>query len=423
MDGNGIRRYQAILGGLFAAACVTYLFVVHFTGIESEVVKIYLPYMDELMRGSIPDIEYPPFALVFMFIPRMFASTALGYEIAFVAEVFVFFMIGLAVAGKLAKRYYHSPRKVMLAYTVLMLLMLEFVVDRYDVFPMILTLLSLYFFVTKKYVWAFALLSIAMMTKLYPAVLFPIYLFPFIINRDWSNTLKCTGVFVLVAVLIVLPLFLLNSEAALHFMSYHMDRPLQIESTASSFIALGAVLGLTQTWVEFSFGSDNLMGPWSDAVVPYLTPLMLLAVILIYAVHAHLLFGLRKNGQDNENNRMVLLGGTVLLSVLAFIIFGKVLSSQYLIWVIPFIVFMMVTSIDHASKLYIFILGVAAIILTQLNFAVNLGISGGGAGITDAGMMIILARNIVMLVFFVYIAKASVESVKKRPWRTKPSEE
>jgi hypothetical protein len=72
------------------------------------------------------------------------------------------------------------------------------------------------------------------------------------------------------------------------------------------------------------------------------------------------------------------------------------------------------TSIDIQHKRYVLILSVSAIILTQLNFAVNIGISGGGTGITDGGMMIVLARNIVMLALFIYIILISKDNLKKK---------
>ena len=422
-EDNGIRRFQLILGAIFAAASVLYLLTLYLTGIEGEVINSYFPYADELMHGIIPETEHSPFALLFIFLPRLFFSTPFEYNIAFVAEVFVFLLIGLVAMGKLAKRYYQNQRMIMLAYTVLMLLMFQFVADRYDIFPTILTMLSFYFFVTKKYVWAFALLSIASMTNLYPAVLFPIYLFPFLINRDWSNTLKGAGTFVVIAFLIVLPFIVVNQDSALHFISNYIERPLQVESSIASLIAFGSALGLTGTWVEFSHGTDNLMGSWPDAVVPYMIPLMLLAMIVIYVVHAYLLVELRKDGRDSENNRMVLLGGAALLSFSALFIFGKAFPSQYLILIIPFIIFMMMTSISHTAKRRTFVLSMIVIALTQLNFAVNIGISGGGAGITDAGMMIILARNIVMVILFAYVIKISVENARKGPWSVQTTDE
>jgi hypothetical protein len=149
---------------------------------------------------------------------------------------------------------------------------------------------------------------------------------------------------------------------------------------------------------------------------------MLIILAVIYVLYAYMFFRLKKDRQDNENNRMILLGGAALLAILAFIIFGKVLSSQYLIWIIPFVVFIMMTSIDHKSKNYIFGLSIAAIALTQLNFAINLGVYGGGEGITDAGMMIVLARNIVLLVLFAYVIWTCKEAMKKRQRRVQSPE-
>lgn len=414
---NGVRRYQLILGALFAIAAAVFLLVIYHLGIDTEVMVVYFPYADELMGGSIPDIEYPPLALAFLAIPRLFSSTPFGYEIGFVIMTVVFFLIGLVVIGKLAKRYNQSQHQAMLVYTVLMLLMLEFVLDRYDIFPAIITLLSFYCLVTKRYTWAFLLLSIATMTKLYPAVLFPIYLIPFILNRDWTNAVKGTGAFVIVALLVALPIFLSGSDMITNFIEYHMDRPLHVESTVASFIALAAMLGLTSVWTTFSYGSDNLMGAWPDAVAPYLTPLMLISLFFVYGMYAYMLVRLRRERRDNENNRMIMLSGAVLLSLLLFIMVGKVFSAQYLIWVIPFIVFMLMTSIDHTHKNYVLVLSIAAIALTQLDFVVNVGISGGGDAITDVGMLIILARNLVVIALTVYVIWVNNKHIQKKHWK------
>jgi len=416
-EDNGIKRFQLILGTIFAAASVLYLLAVYLTGMENVVTGSYFPFADEMISGSIPETAYSPFAIVFLFIPRMYASTPFDYNVAFVAEVFVFFLIGLVVVGKLAKRYYQNQRMIMIAYTALLLMMFEFVVDRYDIFPAILTLLSFYCLVTKNYVWAFVLLSIAAMTNLYPVVLFPLYILPFIINRDWSNTLKGTGAFFGVAFLIILPFVLLNQgnpESAFNFLFYHMDRPLHIESVAASIIAAGSALGLTDTWIGSGYGTDNLMGPLPDAIVPFMIPIMLLAVIIIYAVHTHLLIRLRKDGQDSENNRMIFLGGAALLSILAVFLFGKALPPQHLIWLFPFVVFMLMTSINHISKRRILVLSVLAIALTQLNYFLNIGMEGGG--MVDGGVLTLLARSITLLILFVYIIKMPVESVRKGAW-------
>jgi len=418
ITGDSVRRHQLFLGIIFAAASVVFLFVVHQTGIESETVR-YLPYADEILQGKIPAMEYPPFAIVFLTIPRLIASSEFGYQIAFVGEVFVFFLIGLVMMSKLAKRYRQSQHMAMILYTVLILMLFEFVADRYDIFPMVLTLLSFYCLVTKKYAWAFLILSIATMTKIYPAVLFPIYLIPFFFNRDWRNILSGIGIFTVTALAILLLFYVFGPDAAFNFFGSNVDRALQIESLPASVISFLHTLGLTDVSISpFEPGvagsSDNLVGALPDAVAPLMMPLMFIAIVAIYVWYAYILHIMRREGKDNEDNRMIVLCGAALLAIMAFMLFNKVFSSQYLIWIIPFLAIFLMTSIDLKYKRHVLILSISAIILTQLNFAVNIGISGGGTGITDGGMMIILARNMVMLALFIYMVWMSKDNLRRK---------
>ena len=426
--GSSIGRHQLILGVIFAAASAVFLFVVYHFGIESEVVRGYLPYANEVMNGNIPSMEYPPFALIFITIPRLFTSDPFIYEILFVAQTFVFFVAGMVVISKLAKRFRQSQHLSMIIYTVLMLLMFEFVVDRYDIFPAVLTLISFYFFVTKRYAWAFVFLSIATMTKLYPAVLFPIFLIPLIFDKDWKNALKGSGLFILTALAIAVPFFIFGSDALFGFLTSNVDRALQIESTPASIFAFLHMLGLADVSIApFEPGvpgsSDNLVGPLPDAIAPFMNYVMMVAVIAVYILYAFCLRKLRRDGPDNEDNRMLLFGGATVLALLAFMIFGKVFSSQYLIWVIPFIVILLMSKVDPVYKRNVLFLSIIAIFLTQVNFAVNIGISGGGTGITDAGMLLILARNIVMIVLFAYVIWFPSDHLRRKREQAQAAEE
>ena len=400
MEMDSVKRYRLILWALFGIACAVYLVVVDISGIDTEVMRDRFKNADALFNGEAVVTEYPPFALVFMIIPRLFASTPFSYNIAYVVEVFIFFMIGLIFISKLAARFGKDEKKAMLAYSVLMLLMFEFVVDRYDIFPVVITLISFYCFTTKRYAWAFVLLSIATLTKLYPAVLFPVYLIPFLMDRKWMEAVKGTAAFVITALAIVVPVLLVEPDMIMHFLEYHSDRPLHIESTAASFIYPFAMLGMTDVWIEYSFGSDNLLGAWPDAVAPFLSPLMLILIILSYAIFGYLY---KKNEDSGE--RDLLLGVAVLVALTIFMIFGKVFSSQYLMWIIPPIVFMFMTSISKKEKKNILMLTILAFIVTQINFAYNIGYLGGGVNINDLGMMILLLRNVLMIVFLYITVK------------------
>ena len=242
---DGVRKYQLIIAILFLVACIGYLIAVHALGIETEVMRDrFWKNAEPLFNGELPVMEYPPFALVFFAIPRFFGDTPWTYNIAYVAEVFVFMVIGLILVSKLAERMGHDQKKAMLVYAVLTLLMLEFVVDRYDIFPAVLTLASFYLFATKRYAWAGIILAVATLTKLYPAVVFPLYFLYLAYNRQWRDALSATIGFFGAGVLIVAVVWLIEPQMITNFLSYHTDRPLQIESVPSSILYLLSMLGV-----------------------------------------------------------------------------------------------------------------------------------------------------------------------------------
>ena len=390
---DGVRKYQIIIAVLFLVACIGYLVAVHFLNIETEVMRDrFWKNAEPLFNGEVPVMEYPPFALVFFAIPRLFADTPWGYNVAYVAEVLVFMVIGLLLVSRLAERMGHDPKKAMLAYAILMLLMLEFVVDRYDIFPAVLTLASFYVFASKRYGLACLLLSVGAMTKLYPAVLFPLYFLYLAHGRQWRDAVMSCVVFFGTCVLVVAVAWIINPELITNFLSYHTDRPLQIESVPASIVYLLSMFGLTDVWIQpfadpNSFGSDNLMGPLPDAVAPLMVPLMVILILAVYAYYSVM----RSRGAGDDDLRLMGLAAVAVLML--FMVANKVFSSQYLIWIIAPVAFI-VASRQTGFERRMLWLTVLVLALTQANFAYNAGYLGGGENINDLGMMIILVRNI-----------------------------
>jgi len=401
------RREQLVYSAVFGIACIIFLVAVAVLNIESEVMRDRFANAEDMLNGNLHKLEYPPLVLVLIAIPRLFASAPFAYSIGFVAEMFVFFVIGLLVISKLAKKYDRDEKAYMLAYTVLVLLMTEFAIDRFDIVPAILALAAVYCFVTKRYVLAFVLLSMGTMIKLYPAVLFPIFLIPFIMNRNWKKVLKCTAVFVIASLAVVVPVMILQPDLISETIMYHADRPLQIESLASSFIYLFGMLGLTSVTIigvlASGFGSDDLVGGWADGAASAMMPLMIISIVAVYVLYAYALKKIKGTGTGSD--RLYLFANAILLSVMLFIMIGKVFSSQYLLWIIPPLLFVFMVSDDVKWGRTVFIIFAVILALTQLQFAYNVGYLGGGENINDIGMMMILARNILMVVLLYLIVR------------------
>ena len=398
------QRFALRLAICYAVACIGFLIAVFALDLYTEVINDrFEDNVQPLFNGEPWKMEYPPFALVFMVIPRLFGWIAETYEIFYVIEVFVFMVIGLIYTDKLAEHFGKDRKRSMLAYSVLMVLLLEFVTDRYDIFPAVLTLMSFYYFVKSRYAWAFILIAVGMMTKLYPALLFPIYWLLFAVKGEWKEAWKGTAVFIITSLAIIIPVMIIDMDMITYFLEYHADRPLQVESVAASLIYPFAMMGLTTVSITNaadpgSFGSDNLIGPVPDAVVGFLTPLMVICVLAICFFFAYVY----RNA--DEEGRLKVMGFAIAGVIMAFMIFGKVFSAQYLIWVICPIVFLMMWEKDM-FKGALFKVTVAAFIMTQADFVYNIGILHGGSNINDFGMMIILVRNILAVVMLCLMVK------------------
>jgi len=401
------KREQMIYCIIFGVACIIFLIAVALLDIQSEVMTDRFKNAQDLLDGNLKELEYPPLVLVLVVIPRFFASTPFAYSIGFVAEMFVFFVLGLLIISKLAKKYGKDEKAFMLAYTILMLIMTEFVVDRFDIVPAVLSLAAVYCYVTKRYMLAFALLSMGTMIKLYPAVLFPIFIIPLLLDRKWDRVLKGTAVFVAVALAVVIPVVLLQPDLISGTIAYHADRPLQIETLASSFIYLFGMLGLTTVTIvgvlASGYGSDDLIGGWADGAATVMLPVMIIATVIVYILFAYLFKRAKTEGDSND--RLYLFATAILLCVMVFMMFGKVFSSQYLIWLIPPLLFLFLFTEDKKWGRHVFILFAAILAVTQLQFGYNVGYLGGGENINDLGMMLILLRNIMMIALLYLVVK------------------
>lgn len=415
MSAHVSGRYGLILVAIMVAACVGYTIAIWATGIDTEVMNYRYGNAQEIFSGTVPATEYPPLALVFIALPMVFADTPFGYNVAFIVEMLIFMVAGLFLSSKLATDLGRDAKQGMLLYTVLMILMLEFVLDRFDVIPAVMTLGALHLFLSGRREWAFLLLALGTLTKLYPALLFPVLIILLWFNGERRDMLRGALVFIGTGAVAVAVCMATNPDLITGFMGYHGDRPLQIESVASSLVYLLSIPGLTDVWIQSamdpgSFLSDNLRGPLPDAVASMMMPVMVAAIIGVCVLYAW-----KRRSSSDDGMRLAALA--MLGCLMAFVVFNKVFSSQYLIWLIPSVLLVLLVSDERLSKrLNVSVL--AMFVLTQVNFAYNVGYLGGGANIGDLGMMVILARNLVA----VYILYLCISGIVLDRRQTRPAD-
>ena len=404
-DMDRVKKMEIFYTVLLAIAFIGYLIAIYVLDIETEVIRDRFPDADQLFNGDIPITEYPPLSLIFFVIPRIFFSDSFGYNIGYVIMIFVITIIGLHLMRRTAESLNMNPVWAMTIYSVLIALLLEYVADRYDIIPAVMTLASFYFFINKKMPAAFIILALAMMTKLYPAILLPIYLIIYMVERDWKGFATGTVWFLIGAAVVALPCLLIEPDLIMGFMGYHSVRPLEIDSFAATLIYPFSLFGLTDVWIQAStdagsYGSDNLRGPLCDAVAPWLTPIMMVLIVLFILWYGNVRYRLEK-----VDERAFVLSAAIFISLMIFILVGKVLSSQYIIWVVPFLALSLLLMKDHKLKWRIFWLSVATVVLTQINFAYTYLVTGGGESISSLSIIMILVRNLMLLAITLLLLK------------------
>ena len=378
----------------FAVACIIYLAVIAATGIETEVMRDrFWKNAEPLFHGQFPPTEYPPLAMVFFAIPRLFGTTAWGYEVAYVAQMWVFIVVGLLLTDRMAVSMGRSRCRSMCVYSLLVLVLLEFVLDRFDMIVAVFMLAALVLFIEKRTSLSFAMLAVATLLKVIPVVLFPVFAVSLMADGRQRDAAKGTVVYILVGALTMAAFWIIEPASVTSFLTYNGTRPLQIESVPAALLYPLSMTGTVDMWIQSatdpgSFMSDNLRGPIPDAIASVLLPFTVVATAAVW------LLSVSGSGSRCAPGHMALACAACMLMFLAT---NKVYSSQYLIWVVPFII-LIDTAAPEGQARRIMSLFVALLVLTQINFAYNVGHLGGGSNIDDAGMMILLARAVVHIV-------------------------
>ena len=274
------------------------------------------------------------------------ADTYGAYDVAFAIVTFVAALAVMLLTASLARE-----RAATAAWIVALSPLLTGAVMRthFDLVPVALLLAALFALTRDRPTAAFALLGVGAMTKLFPALLVPIAAAWLIASGRGRDAVRGIIAFAAVVAAISLPFV---GSGYVDAYRYQLDRPVQIESTpASVLFALGGSEVTGGPTVPDAYKSNGLVGGSADAVQT-LFEVVLLGVLALVVV-------LVRRAPPTEDS--LRLGA--LAALLAFAVLGKVLSPQFLIWLVPF----GALAWTHGERTAALLLG-AAVLLTQLEF-------------------------------------------------------
>jgi hypothetical protein len=321
----------------------------------------YHRYGNAMLDGQVPyrdfGVEYPPGAL------PVFAAPAIGHDgFSLYNREFQILMalcgIGALFAMTVALRSLAASAERMaaaLAFAALAPLVLGSVIlYRYDLWPTALAVGGLAAVLAGRQRLGFASLGLGIAAKVFPAVLIPPAFAYVWRTRGRREALLCLGAAAAVVAVVILPFLALAPHGVWDSVVRQATRPLQIESLASAVLLAAHQAGGLAITMESSRGSQNLSGSLPDALGTASSALLVVALLGIWAAAA---WG------PATPERLVRFSAA---SVVAFVSLGKVLSPQFLIWLIPLVPLVRGRRGLAASGL----LGLA-LLLTQLWFPIR----------------------------------------------------
>ena len=290
----------------------------------------YQQHATAIRAGQLPyrdfPFEYPPAAL-----PPMLLAAYMSWSYATSFAV----LMGVCGAGCLAAAA-SALRAVgagvdrtwiaLLAIGVSPLVLGSVFDTRFDLWPTLLAVGGLAALVRERAFLSGALLGLGFAAKLWPAVLLPIALVHLWRRRGGAGALAHLAAFVVVAAACFLPFAVLAPHGLRAMFADQLDRPVQVESLGAAVLMAAQHLGMRPLATVDSHGAQALSGRGAGLAADLSTVLEVATVVTIWIVFAR---------RRNAGGEAVLLAGAATLA--ALVAFDKVLSPQYLIWIVPFV--------------------------------------------------------------------------------------
>lgn len=291
----------------------------------------YQTFGERMMNGEIPyhDFysEYPPGALPTFVLPAAISEDHYVGGFKWLMTIFGCVALLAAVGTLRLLRANTVQLAVALGAIVVAPALLGHVfLNRYDPWPMALVSAALLLLLGRRARVAFALLAVAVTAKIYAVAALPVAAVRIARTERKAELIRALVTFLLIGSLVALP-FAVLAFGGLGFSFYvQSTRPLQLESLGASILLAADQLGFYEA--RFFGGKANsidLHGVLPD-VIGVLTSVLLVAAVLAVAL-------VYLRGRESRESFVAAFAA----SITAYVVFFKVLSPQYMTWLVALV--------------------------------------------------------------------------------------
>jgi Glycosyltransferase family 87 len=333
---------------------------------------------EAILRGEIPYrdffIEYPPGSLLTFVPPALLTSDKMGYISLFSSEMALTLVAALLLTTLAARRIDGAWILPAATFAAAAIILFPVAVTRYDA-VVALSLATAVFCATlggRYSILAYASIGLGTAAKLVPALA----TLPLATIR--RGAARGFAVFLGVLALFFVPALLLAGRGFLLSFAYHANRGLQVESLAASILMkLGWV-----NEVVFRYGAFEVQGRdvelASSLSLPVTSALLTATAYFMYREHRRGRVGIRAFPRHAA------------ALILAFMLGSKVLSPQYVIWLLPLVPL----SAGGAAQVGVSALFLAACWMTTQVFPIHYG---DLVNLRAPGPDLLLGRNLLLV--------------------------
>lgn len=287
---------------------------------------LYLDYGNRIQHGDVPYrdfyVEYPPGALPVFVAPALVdghETTAFRVLMAALWALASGCACALAVVTRVGRT---GVLVAVAACTVFAALFAPLLLNTYDAWPAALVAGSLLALVGRRDGLAGAALGVAIAAKLLPALLLPL---AWLAVRRRGGGRRLIGGVLVGGAIVTVPFVLVAPTGLANSLETQLRRGLHVEAVPSTIFLLASRVGATVRTAVEPPGSLNVLGGAATAVALVATLALLLATAAV----------LRRVALGLHRPQVVL--GTAATIVVATLVFGKVLSPQYLTLAVPLV--------------------------------------------------------------------------------------
>jgi hypothetical protein len=288
----------------------------------------YYDYASQALSGKLPyrdfAFEYPVLSFPLFLFPRLLAADSEGYRLVFVAEMFLFDVAAIVLIARLGggKQEAGTVARRLSWYTLYCFLLSPLIVGRFELAPMVLAFAAASWWFSGRSTLGGVTAGLGALMKVFPGVVAA----PALVREFAScRAARPRGAAAFLATLAIglAGWFWLGGGRIGESLGYHAERGLEVGSSLGGIVLLvGAMTGRPVPCV-FDHNSYHVAPEWGSWLAPLAFPIQAATLLLV-------LWRFRRSGMSEGMRYSA-------AAIIAFIVAGKVLSPQYLIWPLPFL--------------------------------------------------------------------------------------